>query len=336
MADGKTSCAVMIAFASAGMLTACGTPKKADPKTDAKLRVAMKRQAAACASQTAYDRVKSVLFDEAIAARDGDRTNLDVLADYSTARMEQPVVEGWDPALDITRCSGRFVLDLPQGAERGLGGERRLSASLAYTAQAAADGSGYVYRVTGAEPVVVRLAAFDLNGLAYRPPPAIDNVASPPSPVEVARADAGPRDVVRDEPFREPLQAEPSPHPPLVPERPVPTRPVVSVADEDNGEGTVRAFYAALGDGDGAAASARVVPEKRSGRVYSPQAITRFYGNLAEPLRLTSIEPAGPGRYRVSYRYAAGRSRCDGRAIVSITDREGSEMIRSIQALDGC
>jgi hypothetical protein len=102
------------------------------------------------------------------------------------------------------------------------------------------------------------------------------------------------------------------------------------------GEDVVRAFYGALGAGNGGAASARIVPEKRSSRAYSPEGISRFYGRLREPLRLTGIEPLPRGGYRVSYRYSAGRSRCNGSAIVNLTRRVGREFIRSIQALSGC
>lgn len=104
----------------------------------------------------------------------------------------------------------------------------------------------------------------------------------------------------------------------------------------DAGEAVVRAFYGALGRGNGEEASAHVVAEKRSSRAFSPQAISRFYGELREPLRLTAIEPLARGAYRVSYRYSAGRSRCDGEAVVSLTSRDGRDFIRSIRALNDC
>ena len=110
--------------------------------------------------------------------------------------------------------------------------------------------------------------------------------------------------------------------------------PVSSSGDE--GEATVRAFYSALEAGDGRAASARIVPEKRESRAFAPEAISRFYGRLAEPLRLTGIVPLARGAYRVSYRYSAGRSHCNGRAVVSLANRDGREFIRSIRALNGC
>lgn len=117
----------------------------------------------------------------------------------------------------------------------------------------------------------------------------------------------------------------------LEPSKPLP----VSFAGR-TGEATVRAFYHALGAGDGKAAAAQVIAEKRSSRAFSPGAISRFYGRLPEPLRLTGILPLARGAYRVSYRYSAGRSRCDGRAVVSLTYRGGRNFIRSIDALDKC
>jgi hypothetical protein len=103
-----------------------------------------------------------------------------------------------------------------------------------------------------------------------------------------------------------------------------------------SGEATVRAFYGALGAGNGAAASSQVIPEKRSSRAFSPGAISRFYGRLPEPLKLTSIVPVSGGAYRVTYRYSAGRSRCNGSAVVKLANRGDRDLIRSIQSLSGC
>jgi hypothetical protein len=79
-----------------------------------------------------------------------------------------------------------------------------------------------------------------------------------------------------------------------------------------------------------------VIEEKRSNTAFSPDRISRFYGGLREPLRLTAITPVGPNDYRVRYRYSAGRSECRGDAVVSLTARDGRKFIRSIRALSGC
>lgn len=120
------------------------------------------------------------------------------------------------------------------------------------------------------------------------------------------------------------------------PTRSEPRGPLPTPAAGDGGEAVIRAFYGALGRGDGEEASAHVVAEKRSSRAFSPEAISSFYGGLPEPLRLTAITPLAGGTYGVSYRYSAGRSRCDGRAVVSLTSRDRRTLIRSIRALNNC
>jgi hypothetical protein len=345
--------ALMLAMALGG----CGKIKmKGDEAREgAKTRADAKRQQAACASSAAYNRLKGVLFDQAIERRAGDRSRLDMLADYSFARMEDPVVKGWDPALDITRCAGRFILQMPPGTSRGFAGRNRLEADVDYTAQAAADGSGYVYRINGADPIVTQLAAFNLGSGAYRPPPAIDQQAdaNAPEAAEVASAAppspppiAAPTRVASTAAVRLPPQAAkpPAATKPAGASRYLPGETAADDAGEpddagdagEGGEATVRAFYGALGGGDGAAAAARIVPEKRASGAFSPEAMSRFYGKLAEPIRLTGIVPLGGRSYRVSYRYSAGRSHCNGSAIVSLVNRSGRDAIRSIRALGGC
>ncbi len=391
-----------IALTATLALGGCGKIKPTEVTDTSKVRAAAHRQQAACGSAEAYDRLKSVLFDQAIAAQPSASAKLDTLADYSFVRMTNPVVAGSDPALEITRCHGRIVLEMPSAASTAFGGEHSLQADIDYTAQAAADGRGLVYQVRGAEPIVARLAAFDLRGGAYRPPPAIDEQGSasetpPPTVVADARPSGGSEALNRLAQSTRvtpqggdgaPIRAAVPPRPALRVEQPVdaegatraglpvvrgvvpfiqhrpphePIRDHVAITTDqpaprdygrreyrgDNGrddrpgrigggEETVRAFYDALGSGDGETASAQIVPEKRGGRTYSPSAISRFYGRLPEPLRIQDIVPLTGGSYRVIYRYATGRSHCDGLAIVNLTNRGGDRLIRSIRALRDC
>ena len=336
--------ALILAIALGG----CGKMKQNDPKEATRIRVEAKRQKAACASSTAYDRLKGLLFDQAIEAELDNRSSLDSLADYSFARVENPLVTGSDPGLDMTRCSGHFVLEIPPGAEVAFGGERRLQADIDYTAQAAADGSGLVYRLKGADAIVARLTDFNLTSGAYRPPPAIDQQEAGPSlsePDPIDGADEPPRMAGPDPILPEPPAAEavPPAERGTYASRPDPEterrglNKRRAVADGGgSGEAVVRAFYEALGAGDGDTASDMIVPEKRSNRAFRPQAISRFYGGLPEPIRLTKIRPQPNGAFLVSYRYSAGRSHCNGRAVVRLSERQGGQLIRSIDALDGC
>lgn len=314
-----------------GALAACGEIKPNNPREPAQQRAEAKRQQNACGSSRAYHALKGRLFDQAQAGYGGDRANLDMLADYSTLRMESPLVDGRDEALDLTRCSGRLFLDLPPGAERGFGGDRRLQADVHYTAQPAADGSGLVYRLTDAEPIVTRLAGFTLTSVAFRPPPAIDQKQADVAqvePADVARAELPPPTPV--------VQAAVEPTIPATRTTPPAERVEPRRATAGGGEGTVRAFYGALRTGDGGSAAAQIIPEKRGSGAFSPAAITRFYGGLAEPIQLIDVQPVSGRAYRVRYRYSAGRSRCNGTAIVRVANRGGLNLIRSIEALNGC
>ncbi|PSJ39371.1 lysozyme inhibitor LprI family protein [Allosphingosinicella deserti] len=164
----------------------------------------------ACSSAETYDRLKSVVFDEAARIRNSDARNLDPIAAASVVRMEKPVVKSRDEALDVTVCSGRFILELPPGAENAFDGMRRVSAEVEYSAQPAADGSGLVYQMDGAEPIVYRLATF---GLAGGKLPQVVTVPQPSAP-----AAAAPQvDVVDANPA---AQAAPAPVPKAPPVQP--------------------------------------------------------------------------------------------------------------------
>jgi hypothetical protein len=335
----------VIGFAAIALVPVGGCDKLKN-KNPVATKVEAKRRETACASPAAYDRLKNAIFDEAIERRTVDRSNLDMLADYSVARMENPVVKGSDDSLEIVRCGGRFILEVPPGAERGLGGARQLQADIDYTAQASADGAGLVYRQKGAEAIIAKLAAFNLSSVAYRPPPAIDQdqpAATGSETLSVQEAPA-PKPLPSSQPKQAPARPEIPPQqreasaigtPRISPEpRRSDSSPTLG-APTTGGEQAVRSFYTALGAGNGAAASAQVIPEKRSAGPFSAGAMSRFYGRLPEPLRLTSLTPT-KGGYRVTYRYSAGRSHCNGAALVRVTTRGGRDLISSIRSISGC
>lgn len=103
-----------------------------------------------------------------------------------------------------------------------------------------------------------------------------------------------------------------------------------------SGSSTIRAFYAALGAGQGVAASAMVVPEKRGMPAFSPVAMTRFYGGLKQPIRLIDISPSGGGSFVVHYHYGTSSRDCNGGAVVTTAIRDGNIFIQGIKVLNGC
>jgi uncharacterized protein YecT (DUF1311 family) len=158
----------------------------------------------ACASELTYARLKEYAFDEAQRIRGIDDRLLDDVAAYSVVRMEEPVVKSRDEQLNVTVCTGRFVLELPPGAQNAFDGERRLAADVEYAAQAAVDGSGLVYHMTGAEPIIYRLAT--VGGLRPAARTFAQAPAVPPSAPVAPPAPATPPAA--------PAPSEPSPSPP--------------------------------------------------------------------------------------------------------------------------
>jgi hypothetical protein len=198
---------ILLAAGSAVLLSGCDWMKKKDPPTEkSKAELASEQKERirkACASDATYDRLKELVFDEAARIRNSDPRNLDPLAAAAVVRMEEPVVKSRDDELNVTVCSGHFILELPPGAENAFDGKRRLDADVEYAAQAAVDGSGLVYQMDGAEPIIYRLATFGMKGgplprIAQAPP-----VPIPTQPPEVASAEPAPT----------PPVAEPAPRP---------------------------------------------------------------------------------------------------------------------------
>lgn len=195
-------------------LLAAPSCKKLEPKPAAEAKQSRgasrdRRIRQACASQASYDRLKSLVFEKAEELRAGRSVLLDQLATATVVRMEEPVVKSRDDALNITVCTGRMIIDLPPGTEDAFAGERRLVAPIEYAAQAAADGSGLVYQLSGAEPIIYRLAAIDLKSQPRTPlpTPAIVHTEEPP-PTAQARV--------------EPAPSSPPPPPPRPPATPEP------------------------------------------------------------------------------------------------------------------
>lgn len=137
----------------------------------------------ACASSTVYERIKAQAFEQAAAVHGGRSTMLDRLAGEAIVRMDSPFVKGVDPAIGVTICGGTFIVELPPGFNDLFDGDRRIAAEVEYASQPAADGSGLVFRMTGAEPVIYRLAAVALRDDAKDLPPA---AIETPEPIQLA------------------------------------------------------------------------------------------------------------------------------------------------------
>jgi hypothetical protein len=159
----------------------------------------------ACASQASYERLKALAFEKAGEVRAGRTEMLEQLRAATVVRMEDPVVKSRDDALNVTVCKGRMVIDLPPGAEDAFNGERRLVADVEFAAQTAADGSGMVYQLDGAEPIIYRLAAIDMKGGKPLPVPTETpeaQIAEAPQPPPTVLLPPEPRSTPRPAPAR--------------------------------------------------------------------------------------------------------------------------------------
>jgi hypothetical protein len=110
-----------------------------------------------------------------------------------------------------------------------------------------------------------------------------------------------------------------------------------SVSSAARSMAVARAFYGALGGGDGYRAAGMIEPEKRGYGPLSGTRMSRFYRSLAEPLRLTSLYALSPDTVFVRYRFAtSGGGVCQGAANVITSQRGGQTFIRAIRAYNGC
>ena len=207
----KPVSAALLVLVSLPLIAGCDWMQKKDPpgqKTAAELKA---EQAArirrACASDATYGRLKELAFDEAARIRGGDPRALDAVADAAVVRMEEPVAKSRDEELNVTVCTGTFILELPPGAENAFDGQRRLTAEVEYAAQAAADGSGLVYQMSGAEPIIYRLAT--VGGMPRQQTAQIQPVPIPAFPPEAQGTPVAPE---RQAPAPEP-RTEPVPRP---------------------------------------------------------------------------------------------------------------------------
>ena len=131
-----------------------------------------------CSSKRTYDAIELELFRQAAEARGTSRSAFDRIAAFATLRVEAPLLKDRDEELGSLRCSGRVALDLPPGTQV-VGGRRTLAANLEYTIQPAADGSGDVVMLDGAEAIVGPLATLARAGSAAASAPVPEPAGEP-------------------------------------------------------------------------------------------------------------------------------------------------------------
>lgn len=143
-----------------------------------------------CAKSGTYEKIKLELFRQAAEVRGRDQAAFDKIAAYSVVRVEEPVLREQDEALRTITCTARLTLDLPPGLAV-VGGRRSLDARIGYTVQPAADGSGDVITLAGADSITVPLATLAQTAPAAAPLPRsapADPLSPAPDPLAPAPA----------------------------------------------------------------------------------------------------------------------------------------------------
>ena len=163
-----------------------------------------------CSSPATYERLKVGAFRQAARIRGVDSTPFDRLAAFANVRFEEPLVITGDQAPRLIRCSAHMAIDLPPGTA-AITGARTLTSDISFVGQPAADGSGLVWQLNAAEPIVYALATMRrVTGEEFLPPPVVPAVfeaagpapgaapidqpspSAPPPPVVVASTPATP------------------------------------------------------------------------------------------------------------------------------------------------
>lgn len=161
-----------------------------------------------CGSQQTYDLIKREIFRRAAQVRGSDSGAFDRLAAYATVRVQAPVLKRQDEQLGTVVCSGSVALDLPPGVAV-VGGRRTLQSEIDYAIQPAADGSGNVATLSGADAIIVPLATLARTG----------SQSGLPQP----QPEPGPESDSVGQPLGNVPPPAPSPRPAPEPARPSPT-----------------------------------------------------------------------------------------------------------------
>ncbi len=142
-----------------------------------------------CADAQTIEQVKAIIFDNARKlASSATKLAIPELAKQSVVKISLPLLDEYNKDTKKVSCSGRVEITFPDGAASALGGASQTSLDIKYTAQPAADGSGTVFTVYGADDLLQGIASADLSKWAAR----LD--APPQAEASAASEDQGSRD----------------------------------------------------------------------------------------------------------------------------------------------
>ncbi len=255
-----------------------------------------------CGSPETYAGVSELLFDRIRERYDGDIKHINDLEKSLRLTVTEPVATQVLDDIGRVDCEGRATFKIPSPLFSTFGNREEITADIGYSVQDAADGKGKKYQLGGEDSLIAEIIA------AAETQSATKKVGEP-NVVAKPRADASVKG-----------------------ERTATTRTISG----DDGYATVNSFYTSLGQGDGFAANSLIAPEKRKNANYQPQALSKFYGTMSEPLEIVEIKQLNSAEYVVDYYWRMDNKTCNGRSGVSLTSIEGRVYIENIRTINGC
>ena len=110
-----------------------------------------------CGAEPTYAALKKIIFDESRARFDGDVKYINNFETAFTVTVEAPVPISVRDDLQRVECQGRMVLTVPAANFEEFGRDEALVQDVAYSAQAAANGAGFVFEIGGADTAIDRI-----------------------------------------------------------------------------------------------------------------------------------------------------------------------------------
>lgn len=110
-----------------------------------------------CGAEPTYAALKKIVFDESRARFDGDVKYINNFETAFSVTVESPVPISVREDIQRVECQGRMVLTVPAANFEEFGRDKVLVQDVAYSAQASADGTGFVFEIGGMETAIERI-----------------------------------------------------------------------------------------------------------------------------------------------------------------------------------
>lgn len=110
-----------------------------------------------CGKPETYAALKSIVFEEARKRFDGDVRFINSFEQGFTVNIEAPVPISISEDIQRVECQGRMILGVPAANYEEFGRDKALVQDVTYSAQAASNGSGFVYELGGFTTALERI-----------------------------------------------------------------------------------------------------------------------------------------------------------------------------------